>query len=352
MPALVSAAADLKQIQITANATRADTQIARGIVENFPPNLESDIQKLSLTTNDARDITMRVEQALSSMSPELCSISSGVISTRSVAEMAQLAAVKAQVAAEQVQIKMQELCSRFDCSATPVVQADDASRTNTQLCARLMQKPSRLREQLDDLRRISASSLRLSPTTPRQGLRPCGCPMEAKRRNNVTKGPLWISNEIKQTHLPSCKQFSRQDWTVKAGLTLVSRTLLMALQLSFWATKGAGAFSLSPNIAVTRLVDRRVSPAFGIFDQIICNFSRKKLINRNRDTWRGYRLYFEPGDTDGNTFFVVRWDMTGLARHLGRALMELQSLFEGGVASPLDTDIEGRTLLHVRSRSL
>lgn len=130
----------------------------------------------------------------------------------------------------------------------------------------------------------------------------------------------------------------------------------MALQLSFRATKGAGAFSLSPNIAVTRLVDRRVSPAFGIFDNIVGGFSRKQLTNGSLEgpgaTPRGYRQYTEPSDPDPDTFFVVRWDMTGLARHLERALVELQSLFEIGVASPLDTDIEGRTLLHVRSRSL
>lgn len=351
-PALASAAAGLKQIQITANATRADTQIVRRVVvDHFPSNLESDIQKLSLTTNDVRDITARVEQGLSLMIPELHSISHGVISTKSVAGMAQSAALKAQVAVEQVPIELQELCSRFDFSTTPRFQADNACRTNTQLCVRLMQKPSHLCEQFDGVRWASASSLLLCPTRPRKGSRPCGCAMEAKRRRNVTKRLLWILNETKQTHLPSCKHFSRQDWTVKAGVTLVSWTLLMVLQLSFRATKGAGAFPLSPNIAVTRLVDRQVSPAFNIFDKIIRAFSRRQLTSGFWEgPWAilpGYLQYVEPSNL--YTPLFLRWDMTGLERHLEHALVELQSLFESGAASPLDTDVEGRTLLHVRS---
>jgi hypothetical protein len=148
--------------------------------------------------------------------------------------------------------------------------------------------------------------------------------------------------------LPSCKYVSKPAWAVEVGMAFVARCLSFAVQLSFRATKGGRAFSLSPNIAVTRHVDRQTSQAFALIDKILINFSRKQLSDGSLSgTPLGYTQYSD--DYDMSKFFFLKWDMPGLERHLQRVLMGLEKLFESGQASPLDTDLEGRTLLHVSS---
>jgi hypothetical protein len=87
-------------------------------------------------------------------------------------------------------------------------------------------------------------------------------------------------------------------------MTVVAKILSAALELSFTATRAAGAFSLSPSLAVTRHINRSKSPAFKFFNNFPNEFSFESTA---RQTLPGYGEYmkFPDEDSDG-AFFLLK----------------------------------------------
>jgi len=312
--------------------------------------MESKVHKIVKETEVTRLVLSRADQTLSSLSHELSSVSKDIISTCATARITQMTAEKAQDAAEKTQVQLHDFLSRFGQFTIAYSEAIHGPPSTQRIGVELVQKPSFLQEQLDDLKGVSLHDFSYNSSISRIRSRQCGCPMRTKWRSFAKRGPFWSSTKAQQTHLPSCKYVSKPAWAVEVGMAFVARCLSFAVQLSFRATKGGGAFSLSPNIAVTRHVDRQTSQAFTLIDKILINFSRKQLSDGTyglMGTPLGYTQYSD--DRDMQTFFFLKWDMPGLERHLQRLLMRLEKLFESSQASPLDTDLEGRTLLHISS---
>lgn len=270
-----------------------------------------------------------------------------MISTRAASENLQAAVKRAENTTEHTHLQLRDFLSRFPIM-TPSNDRD-ALRDDIGLGAALVRKPSLLREQLDSLEALPLNKSNFEAGGLLRCVKPCGCPTKIRRRKHSTNGPFWALVDVQHAHVPPCRYKSRPSWTVTGGVSFVVAHLHFALKLSLNATKGAGAFSLSPNIAVTRLVDRQASPAFSLFDVVVGDFSRRRISNGSIDpVWgspRGYRQYCD--DPDLLEFFTLRWNFTGLARHLRSVRARLETIFENGEAHPFDTDVEGRTLLHV-----
>ncbi|KAH0536165.1 hypothetical protein FGG08_006929, partial [Glutinoglossum americanum] len=342
---LASVATDVKQIRNVAEDNRVAVDAVSRKLD------EVSVCTSSVATQDGnRDILSVVEETrltlsgmdktLSSIPCEMRLVSNEAALAREAAENTYRAFEQGRSANKEKQLQLEDVVSRLEEIALSLRATRAAPPTGSQVCVRMAQKPSYLRDLLDGLEDSAISGDMPLAVTHRGSTRLCDCIM-AKRRNAIVKGPFWAYAENQQPHLRNCKYFARPTWTFKGGALLPVKILSSALRLSFAATKGAGGFSLSPNFAITRLIDRGASPAFALFDTILRDYSKA-------EPWsdHGHRRYYEPLDDYHIKYTPLRWDMVGLERHLYHVLGELEKLFEGGKASPLDTDAEGRTLLH------
>ena len=87
------------------------------------------------------------------------------------------------------------------------------------------------------------------------------------------------------------------------------------IDYTFSITSGAGAFAISPQLTLIRMVDNDRSPAFLQVHDLFTNLRQEAE--------------------------------QGVAHHLENAIKNLRRVFCNGSASPFDVDQNGRTLLHV-----
>jgi hypothetical protein len=319
--------------------TLTEIQTSTRKIETSLSTLGSSTDDLSDTAHRADNTTSRIEQSMLSLAPAVRSISHDTDIVRSDA-------TRARVAIENLEILMQNVQSRLDKLLPSEAYGSHAPAVEKSLTFAMAKTPSYLRDRLDDLKHLSEplSNLQTRSSTHRAAFRSCGCPIETLRHQTTQRGPFRSTREVRQTHLPSCKHFKKASSTRTWRVTLAMRVLFWALDLSFKATSGAGGYGLWPGIAVTRPVDRNKQASFTIFEDLKSCSSLEVHESWLSPTSRRYPLIIRDRRVGWYSF---RWEMTALEDKLEFALETLQALFDKNEASPLDTDIEGRTPLHV-----
>jgi hypothetical protein len=182
-----------------------------------------------------------------------------------------------------------------------------------------------------------------------RSFRSCNCISTRTFRSRLSFVELLWSHPAQ--HVPSCT-FHQKTWRPEFRASMSIRTLGRILELSLAASCRAGGFAISPLLAVTRIVDRHASPAFQAFDQLHEACSKKRCIKRNSRREPFQIQYHERskivwGELDCR--YTLVWNNLAVEEQLSRISAELPRLFETGLASPLDTDCYGNTLLHVCS---
>ena len=208
----------------------------------------------------------------------------------------------------------------------------------------LMQKPSLLKEVCDRFEGSSsspssqsphASSLNLPGSTlvARQPLRdrPCACRKKlvfklvySSNVRNLYRNSRWDGKiyATTLTHHSDCPLFTISEITEERGfrLSYCGAWLARAVYASVAITKGAGGFSISPNLAVRPVVPRS-SRIFKLFRHSPDNLPKELVKSRDLQS-------------------TLEWTICQLVR-----------LFEDKDASPYDVDEDGNTLLHVSSHN-
>jgi hypothetical protein len=179
-----------------------------------------------------------------------------------------------------------------------------------------------------------------------RSFRSCNCISTRNFRSRLSFVELLWSHPAQ--HIPSCT-FHRKKWRPEFRASMSIRTLGRILELSLAASCRAGRFAISPLLAVTRIVDRHVSPAFQAFDQLHEACSKKRYITRNSRREQFQIQYCESSKIvwGVQSRYTLVWNDLAAEEQLNRISAELPRLFETGLASPLDTDCHGNTLLHV-----
>jgi hypothetical protein len=183
-----------------------------------------------------------------------------------------------------------------------------------------------------------------------RSFRSCHCISTRTFRSRLSFVELLWSHPTQ--HVPSCT-FHQKTWRPEFRASMSIRTLGRILELSLAASCRAGGFAISPLLAVTRIVDRNVSPSFQAFDQLHEACSKKRYITRNSGREPFQIQYYERSKIVGRILvecpYTLVWNNLAVEEQLSRISAELPRLFETGLASPLDTDCYGNTLLHVCS---
>ncbi len=195
--------------------------------------------------------------------------------------------------------------------------------------AQLLAKPSLLRDVYDEITRqenpIQLSSIKKSQpfleSSSRRYFKRPRCTCRPSTGLNVSAGLQYLGrrwsamlNASAKTHARDCALFyySQSESSFNLKVMYCGRLIGQAVTASIYLRRGAGGFSISPNLSCIRVVSSD-SPAFKVLDIFL-------------HPWRGI-------NSSGRS-------ITSLTR-------ELVELLQDGHASPHDVNEKGQTLLHV-----
>lgn len=213
---------------------------------------------------------------------------------------------------------------------------DEKTELEYDVCRRLMQYPSSLRE--------AHYNARMS----RRKLRYCTCrPTSTCHRLRRLYG-LEFTYETESDHRPSCPLHSTglSSWlyVLRARLfPFVNQTVEFVLG----ATYGAGRWSLAPPLKFHATVRRADSPIFRIFDELPIKCTRS-LSYDPRLANTGFALAFDNRSSGlGHQYVYLEWNPAVTLRHLGEAVLAIQKTTASGTASGADVDEHGNTMVFV-----
>lgn len=131
-----------------------------------------------------------------------------------------------------------------------------------------------------------------------------------------------VTTKSTKSHRRTCPQnndFLIHHTSVVGMRAVLGGFLSRVVEVSVSLTRGAGGFSISPNLTLKSMI-RDNSPAFDLFPE-----------------------------SHGFTFASQRGLSGAFAAHTDRCLQQLKEIYSGGEASPYDIDYNGRTVLQVGS---
>ena len=236
---------------------------------------------------------------------------------------------------------IERLCKGLCATMAEVQYSQNRSSLSwKEACSIVTSKPNFQCEIYDTILQTSDSSAYPLFTRPLEP-RICECRKPHKCKGEIGLfgwGKAFWTTSVK--HAAGCRYYRSSSLSIEAKVTLM--VLWRALQFSISATLGAGGSSIAPEFAITKIVDRKTSPAFLLMDSIESRCAVRIILHRNfkKET----RIY-----SDGNdSLYALEWDRRTLPIILESSLRELRVLYDMGHSHPLDTDPDGRTLLHVR----
>lgn len=235
------------------------------------------------------------------------------------------------------QARLETMCVQI---LDEIRRARDRAPTLSDFCAAVTAKPSLHGELL-----AAAGTSGLQTRATNRHI--CSCSVRMSRMTRFSFGSLTGIWKSQSRHFPGCK-YHGSPVTTEFRASILIRLLWKTLSFSFQLSTGAGGISLSPQFAITRIVDRRISPAFLLFDSIEVECARRIPVSRYKESAR--KTYHTSPDFTSRDYirlYVLDWDTGALQISLENAVQDITMMLSMGYSSVQDTDSRGRTLLHV-----